>query len=396
MAKRFPGHLVVLVALGLATACGSKSSPTEPPPACTFTLSTSSLSVTAAGGPNSIGVVTAARCSWSAASDRGWMPITGGASGTGPGSVTVELSANTGESSRTGTLTIAGLAVAVVQEGRAPCVITISPESAYYRKDAATGTFGVNTTDQCQWSAVSAVGWLAVTGGSSGTGNGTVSYSIDRNRDIADRAGTIAVGNQTFTVNQAGDPPAPECEYSVTPVEINSCMSAPFNLTALITTQVGCTWTANPDASWITMAGDSSGSGSATISFRVTDNWDAPRLGNVMVRWPTPTAGQNVRVLQAGCRYGVSPSAINVIADGGTGRFDVTQQSDPLDCGGVLQDRCVWNAETDAAWITITTPMPQRGDNPVFFAVAANTSPAPRTGTIVVRDKTVVIVQAGR
>ena len=99
---------------------------------------------------------------------------------------------------------------------------------------------------------------------------------------------------------------------------------------------------------------------------------------------------------QAGCRYAVSTPSQTIPAAGGTGRFDVIQQSDPLECGGALQDRCRWTAEADVPWITITTAMPQAGDNPVFFTVAANDSTAPRTGRIVVRDQTVVITQAGR
>ena len=396
MLKHSRGHLAALIALGFAISCGSEKSPIEPPPACAFSLSTSSLTVAAAGGPNSIGVTTAAGCSWTATSDRGWMSITTGASGTGPGSVTVNLSANTGEGARTGTLTIAGLTVAVAQDGREPCVITISPGSASYGKDAATGSVAVTTQDSCQWAAVSSAGWLAVTAGNSGSGKGTVSYALERNRDVADRTATIVVGNQTFTVRQAGDPPAANCEYSVSPVEINSCMSVPYDLTAAITTQPGCTWTMSTNNPWITLAGGGSGSGSGTISFRVADNWEAPRTGTVMVRWPTPTAGQNVRVQQAGCRYAVSTPSMSMPSSGGTGRFDVLQQSDPLECGGALQDRCRWTAQADVPWITITTAMPQAGDNPVSFTVAANDSTAARTGTIVVRDKTVVITQAGR
>jgi hypothetical protein len=113
----------------------------------------------------------------------------------------------------------------------------------------------------------------------------------------------------------------------------------------------------------------------------------------VEVRWPTVTAGQNVRVLQAGCYYGVSTSNINIANVGGQGHFDVVQQSDPQLCGGPTQDACLWTAVSQTLWINITTPMPQRGDNRVTFAVAPNTSGAPRTGTIVVRDKTVTIIQ---
>ena len=47
-------------------------------------------------------------------------------------------------------------------------------------------------------------------------------------------------------------------------------------------------------------------------------------------------------------------------------------------------------------WITVTTTMPQAGDNPVAFTVAANPSATPRTGRITVRDKVVQITQSGQ
>jgi hypothetical protein len=124
-----------------------------------------------------------------------------------------------------------------------------------------------------------------------------------------------------------------------------------------------------------------------------SSNYDAPREGIAMVRWPTPTAGQNVRVSQAGCRYSVSKSVIAFAAAGGAGGFDVLQESEPNSCGGALQDACVWSAIADVPWITITTTMPRSGDSPVAFTVAAN-SGAARSGTITIRDKTVRIDQA--
>jgi hypothetical protein len=115
-----------------------------------------------------------------------------------------------------------------------------------------------------------------------------------------------------------------------------------------------------------------------------------------MVRWPTPTAGQNLRVAQAGCVYAVSRSAFSVVASGGSFTFDVIQQSDPSVCGGATQDRCVWTAQSTVPWITITGSMPRAGDNPVAFVVASNDTSVTRVGTITVKDKAVVITQAGR
>jgi hypothetical protein len=115
-----------------------------------------------------------------------------------------------------------------------------------------------------------------------------------------------------------------------------------------------------------------------------------------MVRWPTPTAGQNIHVAQAGCRYAVSKTAIDIGATGGPASFDVLQQSDPVECGSATQDRCVWTARSEVPWITITTSMPRSGDNSVSFTVAANDGATPRTGRIVVRDKVVTVAQAGK
>jgi hypothetical protein len=322
------------------------------------------------------------------------MSITSGASGSGAGTVNVSVSANAGNAERTGTLSVAGQSVAVREDGTLACTIEISPSQAAFGKDAATGTFAVAAPAQCSWTAESRASWLAVTTGGSGTGNGTVAYAVERNRDIAGRSAAVVVGERRFEVTQTGDTGA--CEYSVTPVTFSPCMSAPSSFTVSVTTRPECTWTASPNASWIALTGGASGAGPGTVTFSISQNWDAPRQGAVMLRWPSATAGQNVWIYQAGCRYAVSVSVVNVAAAGGPARFDVLQQSEPLTCGGPLQNACLWQAEPDVPWITVTTSMPQVGDNPVAFTVAPNDSTASRAGNIRVRDKVVQVVQAGR
>jgi hypothetical protein len=88
-----------------------------PPPPCTFSLSRSSLTPPAAGGDDMVHVsASASSCGWTASSDVPWMTVTGGASGTGDGDVSVHFDANPDPSQRSGTLTIAGQAVSVTQE----------------------------------------------------------------------------------------------------------------------------------------------------------------------------------------------------------------------------------------------------------------------------------------
>src|SRR6185436_4581549 len=63
-----------------------------------------------------------------------------------------------------------------------PCAPTISPTSSNLATSAATtGSVTVTAGTGCTWTAASNVGWITVTAGASGTGNGTVSYSVSAN-----------------------------------------------------------------------------------------------------------------------------------------------------------------------------------------------------------------------
>ena len=386
----------ILTSVLIAVACDHTATPVTPTPLpCAFAVSAASLAFGASGGSGSVTVTTAAGCAWTAASDRAWMTIRSGATGSGNGTVEISVAANTSTTARTGTLTVAGQAVAVSVEGLASesCTYDLSPPSATFGSDAGTGRFAVVAPASCDWSAQSQAAWLTITAGDRGSGAGSVAYAMSGNSTAESRTGTIVVADRTFTVVQSGQPPA--CEYSVAPVTVAACMSAPYDLTTTITTARTCSWSAAADASWISVK-DASGSGTATIRFTVSDNWDTPRQGLVMIRWPTPTAGQNVRVSQAGCRYAVSVTEIASDATGGARSFDVLQQSDPLECGGPLQDGCLWTAQTTVSWIVVTTSMPQKGDQRVSFLILANDSSASRTGTITVRDKSIRVTQAGR
>jgi hypothetical protein len=56
----------------------------------------------------------------------------------------------------------------------------------------------------CGWTTVSKVSWITVTGGSSGTGNGSVTYSVAPYTGRAKRrSGTVTIAGLTFTVKQS-------------------------------------------------------------------------------------------------------------------------------------------------------------------------------------------------
>jgi hypothetical protein len=385
--------LSAAVCVGIAS-CAGDGSPTEPTPVCSIAISPASLAFASDGGTGNVTVTVAAGCAWSATAGAGWIAVTAGATGTGAGTVAYSVAANSATESRSGSLTIGGQGHAVTQQGRSPtvCSYEVSPDTATWGNDGGTRTFSVNAPADCAWSAISNASWVIVNSGQ-GSGNGTVSYAVAPNPDTGERTAIITVADRKFTVRQVGD--VSVCQYSVGPVDFRPCMPG-GSVTATLTTQVSCPWTVTPDASWLTLPSGTSGTGSAVITITFPDNYDAPRQGIVMVRWPTPTAGQNLRVAQAGCLYAVTRSAFSFTSSGGSDKFDVIQQSDPNTCGGPTQDRCVWTAQSDVPWITITSSMPRAGDNPVAFTVATNDGSASRVGTITMRDKVVVITQAGR
>ncbi len=82
-----------------------------------------------------------------------------------------------------------------------------STSRAFSTAAASTGTVSVTTGGTCSWVAVSNNAWLTITGGSSATGNGTVSYSVAENTGAKRRTGTMTIAGQTFTVTQEGVPP---------------------------------------------------------------------------------------------------------------------------------------------------------------------------------------------
>ena len=80
------------------------------------------------------------------------------------------------------------------------CTYSVAPPSANIAAAGGPGSFNVTTQAGCAWTATTTDTWLHTT--SSGTGNGTVNYTVDNNTGSA-RAGTITVQGQTHTVNQA-------------------------------------------------------------------------------------------------------------------------------------------------------------------------------------------------
>ncbi len=119
----------VTATLGTGTSCSS-----------TYTLSSTSASFSSSGGSGSVSVTASnALCAWSAATNASWITVTSPSTYTGSGTVTYTVAANTGNISRTGTLSIAGQTFTVTQDAYNMNTLTVT------KYGSGLGTVTANT-----------------------------------------------------------------------------------------------------------------------------------------------------------------------------------------------------------------------------------------------------------
>ena len=147
--------------------------------ACSFFLSTNSLSTTASAGSSSVTLTAlAADCTWMVTKDQPWITVTSAAAGTGNAVVTFSYGPNTTGASRSGTLTIGGQVFTIIQ---AP--------------STSSSAFGVVDTPAQGATGVS--GSMAVTGWALDDIQ-VLRLVISRNAVAGEGASEIYIGDATF------------------------------------------------------------------------------------------------------------------------------------------------------------------------------------------------------
>jgi len=334
---------------------------------CTFAVSPDTRSLPASGGDASVAVTAGAGCGWTAASNATWITILSGASGSGNGTVSFRAAATTGPS-RSGTITVAGQTV-TVQQGEG-CTFAIAPETRSVSAAGADGTVAVTAASGCGWTARSNTSWITIAAGSSGSGNGSVSYHVASTTGAA-RSGSLTIAGRTFTINQGAD-----CSIDVSPssaTEPASGGSREFE----VRTAAGCNWTASSNASWLSITSGSSGEGNGKVRYTAAANSGPQRTGTITAGGEAFTVRQD-----AGCSFSISPGSQNAGSIGGNVSVNVT-------AGG----GCAWTAESNAPWIGIASGNAGSGNGTVQLVIAAN-SGGDRTGTVTIAGQTFTVVQA--
>ena len=291
-----------------------------------------------------------------------------------------------GTTSQGGTSTNCAFGCGVVFEldvGLGPCGMSISATNAVF--DAAGGSDSVSVTasNGCAWGASSNAGFITITSGSSGSGDGTVHYSVAANTGTNGLTGTMTIAGQTFTVTESGTTSSSgSCSYALSGTSVTLTEKGGKKTVSVKTKGTDCDWTASTTNSWITITSGSSGTGNGKVVYSIPGNTNTtPLSGAISIAGETYTVNQDA----GGCTYKLSPKSGKLKAACGSATVKVTPN---------LSD-CDWTAVSTNGFITITSGASGTGKGSVTYSVPANATSNVLTGSIAVAGQTFTVIQAG-
>jgi hypothetical protein len=85
------------------------------------------------------------------------------------------------------------------------CAFSLNRTNQAFGSSGGSNSVTVTAGSGCAWTAASNDIWITVVSGSSGSANGTVTYSVAANPGTSQRMGTMTIAGLTFTVIQAGN-----------------------------------------------------------------------------------------------------------------------------------------------------------------------------------------------
>ncbi len=348
---------------------------------CTFIVTPSSASASAAGGPSQISVATGATCSWSIINPASWISFPSPGPFTGPGTADFSVAANPNGTARNVIITIAGQPFTLSQEGAA-CHASLNPLSANVAAGVATGTVNISYPEGCAWQATSTTSWITISSGSTGTGSRYLTYAVDANYGAAIRTGTIVVGGVSiegslFTITQAGK----VCTFGISPPNMTSMASGTSGKITVSAPQ-GCSWQASSDVAWISVTSVASGGGSGSVDYNVQVNtMDTPRIGTLSVAHRTFYVYQSGSTATPSCTVSATPTVIRstglaeLTGELAIHCINVPQAGIPADIyvslGANVTNRLLIEPDYTDALLLLNNPMsPTPGIN-AFLGVAA-------------------------
>ena len=179
-----------------------------PGSACVSFIAPPSASSPAAGGSGSFGVNAPANCSWTVASNAGFLTVTSGATGSGSATVSYSVAGNNTPSVRSGTITVGSFTHTVNQA--AGSAMSVGPLTMDFTGSAgsATQTMPLNITSSSgtvNWTAtaLSGSGWLNISP-SGGSANPNAPSTLNVSVNFGSLTPNLYEGTVTVKDNGSG------------------------------------------------------------------------------------------------------------------------------------------------------------------------------------------------
>jgi hypothetical protein len=256
----------------------------------------------------------------------------------------------------------------------AACFYSIAPSDQVHGPGQESSVVSVEAPAGCAWNVVNTNAWISVTAGASGSGNGTVSYTVAANPLRLVRTGWMLIAGEQYQVTQLEAP----CVYRVSPTNRTHGYGAAEN-TFSVTTSNDCAWTVLNTNAWIIITAGGTGTNNGTVSYHVLANPSPDdRVGVLTVE------GQAFTITQRGAPCLYELSATNRL-HGYTATTNTVSVSTTV--------TCTWTAVSSNDWVTLLSGSSGQGNGVVQYAVAANPYTVDRTTVIWIQGEILFITQ---
>ena len=287
----------------------------EPPPV-QLEVSADKTTFSADGGKAEISVsLTASSATWTAAVDNapGWVQLNRSGD-----QLTVQVRENTGAERRSFVVTVTSQdavnsprTLQFTQDGADPPRITA--QAANYNLGASGGAVNVQVEAPfgVRWTAQTSGGFAHILGSASGTGNGTLTLSVDRNDTEDQRSFDVTVTPDGGEAERLGFVQSGSASTaSRIQLSAASYVLGAGGSTVSVSVSAGgnAEWSANVTGSFAHLVGVSSGTGNGTLTLRVDENATEDQRSFQVTVTPSEGEEQTLGFVQSGAAPPAQPS----------------------------------------------------------------------------------------
>lgn len=319
-------------------------------------------------------VTISSNISWEATCDANWITLSPTSKEKGENKLSITTATNTTTSSRSAIIKVScheyriTNEIKVTQNEFVPSLtIDINSISAAVNG----GEKLVKVSSNMTWKATCSEDWISLSPTNGKEGTNSVKITIATNTTTITRTAKIYITNGEYNVTreisvlQAEF--VPELEVST-----NSISTDVAGESKIVTILSNISWSANCNASWITITPTSGTKGSSTINVNIAEN--------------TATSTRSAKVYITNSEYNITRE-IYISQDEFIPELIVSSSILTANVAGktktvTINSNIPWNATCDADWITLSSSSGTRGTSTIDITITANVKTTTRTTTV--------------